>query len=83
VGVLQALGADALEYTIRPQDAIVGHRLRELALPAGVLVSVISRGEEAIAPRGSTLLQRGDHLHIIVRRDAADRVDELFRRGAA
>jgi cell volume regulation protein A len=63
VGVLQALGADALEYTIRPQDAIVGHRLRELGLPAGVLLSVISRGEEAIAPRGSTHAARRSPPH--------------------
>jgi potassium/hydrogen antiporter len=80
VGALRDLNADAVEYTVREHDTIVQQRLRELGLPGGALVSVVSRGGEAIPPRGSTRLQIGDHLHILVRRDTADEVDELFRR---
>ena len=35
------------------------------------IVSVIVRGEEALAPRGSTRIRAGDRLHVLVRREAA------------
>jgi cell volume regulation protein A len=47
-------------------------------------VSVIVRGDEAIAPRGSTRIRAGDRLHILVRREVAkeaDALQERWRRG--
>jgi potassium/hydrogen antiporter len=58
----------------------VGRRLREIELPRDALVSVVIRGTKAIAPRGSTCLQMGDHLHILVQRDTAGEVEELIGR---
>jgi cell volume regulation protein A len=80
VGAVRELGADAVEYTIREHDAIVGRRLREIGLPRDALVSVVVRGTEAIAPRGSTCLQVGDRLHLLVRQDTAPEVEELVGR---
>ncbi len=80
VGAVRELDADAVEYTIREHDSIVGRRLRELGLPPDALVSMVVRGTEAIAPRGSTCLQAGDRLHIVVRRNTAREVEELVGR---
>ena len=54
-----------------PQYALVGHRVRELGLPRDALLSVIVRGEEAVLPRGSTRIEAGDRLHVVVRSEAA------------
>jgi cell volume regulation protein A len=69
-----------VEYPVSESDAIVGDCIRELGLPRAALVSVIVRGDDAIPPRGSTSVQAGDHLHILVQRDLATEVDELFER---
>jgi len=36
------------------------------------------RGEEALLPRGSTAIEGGDRLHILVREPAREAVEELF-----
>jgi potassium/hydrogen antiporter len=79
-GTIRRLGAEVIEYSIDPEDAIVGNRIRELGLPRDALVNVIVRGMQAIPPRGSTVLEAGDRLHILVRRDAAAEVEALFDR---
>ena len=83
-GTIRRLGAEVVEYPVRDDDAIVGLRTRELELPREALVSVIVRAGEAILPRGSTRIQDGDRLHVLVRQEAAPEVRDLicrWRRG--
>jgi cell volume regulation protein A len=61
-------------------DAVEGHPVRELGLPREALLNVIVRGERAIPPRGSTVIQEGDQLHILVRQEALVEFQELLRR---
>lgn len=77
-GNIRKLGAEFFEFPIRKGDAIAGHVVRELQLPREALVSVIVRGEEALLPRGSTALEVGDRLHILVRGYLVKRIEELF-----
>jgi cell volume regulation protein A len=79
-GTIRRLGAEILEYPVGPEDAIVGARVRDLGLPRDAVVNVIVRGEEAIPPRGSTRLQAGDRLHVLLRIAAARRVHEIIDR---
>ena len=72
VGTVRELGADVVEHLIRPGDAAAGARLRDLGLPRDALVSLIVRGDEAVLPRGSTRLEPGDRLLVLVRREVAD-----------
>jgi cell volume regulation protein A len=53
--------------------------VRELGLPREALVNVIVRDGRAIPPRGSTELREGDELHILVRGELRDEVEELTR----
>ena len=46
---------------------MVGARVRDLGLPREAVVNVIVRGDEAIPPRGSTILRAGDRLHVLLR----------------
>src|SRR5206468_5018270 len=40
-GAIRRLGAEVVEYPVRPGDAIVGRRVRELGLPREALLNVI------------------------------------------
>jgi cell volume regulation protein A len=78
VGTIRALGAEVVEFPVREGDAVVGKRVRDMGLPRTALVNVIVRGEEAIPPRGSTALEAGDRLHILVRREGRREVQSLI-----
>ena len=79
-GTIRRLGAEIVEYPVGPEDAVAGHRVRELGLPRDALLSVIVRGEEAVLPRGSTRIEAGDRLHLVVRTEVADRMAEAVKR---
>jgi potassium/hydrogen antiporter len=68
---IRRLGAEVVEFPVRAGDAIVGRRVRELGLPREALLNVIVRGEQAIPPRGSSLIEVGDRLHVLVRQEVA------------
>jgi cell volume regulation protein A len=78
--LLNRLGAEVIQFPVREGDAVVGHAVRELGLPREALLNVVVRGERAIPPRGSTVVEAGDQLHVIVRQEAAIEFRELLRR---
>jgi len=80
VATVRRLGAEVIEHPVSADDAICGRMVKELELPREALVNVIVRGGEAIPPRGSTRIEPGDHLHILVRGEQRRRVDFLFDR---
>jgi cell volume regulation protein A len=80
VGAVRELGGEVVEHVIRPGDAAAGARLRDLGLPRDALVSLIVRGNEALLPRGSTRLEAGDRLLVLVRREVAHALPELLER---
>jgi cell volume regulation protein A len=79
-GTIRRLGAEVLEYTIDPGDAIAGGRVRDLGLPRDAVVSVVVRDERAIPPRGSTRLRGGDELHVLIGEESAHLVRGLLSR---
>jgi cell volume regulation protein A len=79
-GTIRGLGAEVAEYPVGPEDAIVGLRVRELGMPRDALLNVIVRGEQAIPPRGSTRIEAGDRLHVLVRQEAAIGFTRLLER---
>jgi cell volume regulation protein A len=79
-GTIRRLGAEVLEYPVAPEDALVGHRVRELRLPRDALLTVIVRGSEAVLPRGSTRVEGGDRLHVVVRTEVANEMEDVIER---
>jgi potassium/hydrogen antiporter len=82
--LLSRLGAEVVQFPVRPGYAVVGHPVRELGLPREALLNVIVRGDRAIPPRGSTIIQQGDQLHLIVRQEVAlefQKLLEVWRTG--
>jgi cell volume regulation protein A len=80
VGTLRRLGGELLEYPVRKGDAIAGQVINGLGLPREALVSIIERGDEPLLPRGSTRIESGDRLYILVRDVARPDVERLFER---
>jgi cell volume regulation protein A len=79
-GTIRQLGADAVEVAVGEDDAIVGHRIRDLGLPRVAVVNVIVRDDQAIPPRGSTRIEARDRLHVLIRREEMGTLRELLDR---
>jgi cell volume regulation protein A len=79
-GTIRSLGAEVLEYTVAPTDAISGANVRDLGLPRDAVVSVIVRGDRAIPPRGSTRLEPGDELHLLISEESGHVIPGLLGR---
>ena len=79
-GRIRRMGGDVIAYRLPPGAAAAGHPVRDLDLPREALVNVIVRDGNAIPPRGSTELQEGDELHILVRSELRDEVEALTKK---
>lgn len=79
-GIIQEIGGDVFAFRVGPHDAAGGHMVKELGLPRDALVNLIVRDGEALPPRGSTVIEPGDELHLLIRREARRQVDELTSR---
>jgi cell volume regulation protein A len=79
-GRIRRLGGDVVSYRLKPGAAAAGHLVRELGLPREALVNVIVRDGHALPPRGSTEVREGDELHILVRGELREEVEEMTRR---
>ena len=75
---VESLGSDLLEYIVDDDDVIVGKAVRDLALPRDALIAIVVRGEEALPPRGSTVIESGDRLYVLARQTARPVVRRLF-----
>ena len=61
-------------------DAIAGSAVRELGLPRSALVAVIARGKHTIPPRGSTVVEPGDRLYVLIPQGTRGAIDDVFSR---
>jgi cell volume regulation protein A len=76
----RSLKGDVLSFLIEKASAVASSRISELPLPDGAAVMLVVRGSELIPPRGSTLLQPGDHVHVFCRPEDRGLVELLFGR---
>jgi cell volume regulation protein A len=75
---LRDVNADIVDYAVLPGSSLIGKTVKDLQLPDGAVLAMISRASTLIAPRGSTELQPGDHLFVIARGDTRRRLDEAM-----
>lgn len=48
---------------------VAGERLADVPFPPGAAVTLIVRGRDVVAPKGSTVLQPGDHVYLFARHE--------------
>ena len=70
--------AEVLQIEISRESSLVGVPLARAALPAGVLIGAIVRGERVIIPRGTDALQLGDHVIVFSTKEAARQIEKLL-----
>jgi cell volume regulation protein A len=63
----QELNGEILSFYIDPRSAVASHALAQIPFPQATSALLIIRGRELVAPRGTTVLQPGDHLYVFCR----------------
>jgi cell volume regulation protein A len=76
---LEDLGADLLQVRVPPRSRLHGVYVRELLLPAGAVLSLVVRGEQAFVPDPDTRLARGDQLLVVATSACRDEVERRLR----
>jgi cell volume regulation protein A len=78
INALRHVDGEIVDYTVAASARVAGQRLRDLAVPDEVLVTLVVRGSEVIVPRGATELRPGDHVFVALRSRLKPLVDRLF-----
>lgn len=81
ISSLRNVEADIVDYfvddTCRAADCMV----KDLALPAGVVVALIVRADQIIPPQGRSRIETGDHVIVVLRPEVRPMVDRVFTLG--
>lgn len=83
INALRHVDGEIVEYTVAPSARVAGQQLRNLALPDGVVMTLVVRDSEVIVPRGATQLRPGDHVFVAMRSWLVPVIDRLFDPTAA
>jgi cell volume regulation protein A len=71
---------DLVDFAVAGDHAVNGSAVRELGLPRNVLIAVIHRDGEAVPPRGSTVVQPGDRLFVLIPKKDRPDLEDVFSR---
>jgi cell volume regulation protein A len=71
---------EMVEFVVAPEHAIVGAAVRDLGLPRHAIIPIVSRGDDSILPRGHTVIETGDRLHLLVPQGSHQDMDDVFLR---
>lgn len=70
--------AEVLEAVALETSPLVGRPLREVRLPAGIIIGSVIRGDEVIVPKGGTIIKPDDIVVIFTRLEMIKKVEDLF-----
>ncbi len=76
----QPLQGELMSFYIDEALAVTGVPVEELPLPEGAAVALIVRGDALVPPIAGTVLQPGDHVHIIAQEEDRGLVQLMFGR---
>jgi trk system potassium uptake protein TrkA len=69
---------EILEITVDEGSLGDGNRIEDIKLPQASLIVSVARGDEHVIPHGGYVLQSGDNIIIITKKEFVDRVQGLF-----
>jgi cell volume regulation protein A len=78
ISSLRNVDGDIVDYFVDSRSLAAGRMVQELALPSGVVVALIVRGNEIIPPGGRSRIEVGDHIVVVLRPAVRTIVDRLF-----
>jgi cell volume regulation protein A len=71
---------DLIDFVVADDHAISGAAVRELGLPRSAIIAVVARGDDSIPPRGSTIVEPGDHLFVLAPHSKRQEIEDVFSR---
>jgi cell volume regulation protein A len=77
---IQPLSGRLSSFYIDDALAVAGVMLAELPFPEGAAATMIVRGSNIIAPKGSTVLEVGDHVYVLMRPEDEPTILLMFGR---
>lgn len=78
INAIDSLPVQIISFTLHPAALVTGQPARMLPLPAGADILLVVREREALPVRPDTVLESGDHVHIMVRPDDMRSVELMF-----
>jgi cell volume regulation protein A len=76
----RVLKGEVLSFFIEPASAVSGSAISQLPFPGNTVVMLVIRGEELVAPKGSTVLEPGDHVYVFCAPEDRALVQLMFGR---
>ncbi len=70
--------AEVLEAIALETSPLVGKPLRDIRLPAGIIIGSVVRNGEVIVPRGGTIIKPDDIIVVFTRLEMIKKVEDLF-----
>ncbi|MBX3416121.1 MAG: potassium/proton antiporter [Pirellulaceae bacterium] len=80
ISSLHEVDADIVDYYIDADSQVAGKRIRDLALPAEVVIALVVRHHQSRLPKGSFRIEADDHVIVVVNRGVRQIVDRIFSR---
>ncbi len=74
------LEGELMSFYVDEALVVMGATLRDLDFPEGSSVTLIVRGNRLIPPRGSTVLQAGDHVYVLAQPEDKGLIQLMFGR---
>lgn len=75
---LRDVDGDIVGYFVDEDCRAANRKIKDLALPEGVVIALIVRDEQVIPPQGRSVLQSGDHVIVVLRLEVRAVVDRIF-----
>ncbi len=86
ISTIQTAGrglVEFLELQVEQGSRIVGEQIKNLRLPPETLILYINRGERTYIPDGNSVLESGDHIIILARKEFVPRIEDLVTNSAS
>ncbi len=80
INSLRHVDGEVVDYAIGEDSRAAGRMVKELALPGGVVIALIARGDRVIPPQGITRIHAGDHVILVLQRGTQPLIDQVFGR---
>ena len=75
---LRDVDGDIVDYLVQPTTFAAGRQVRDLALPDRAVIAMVVRDKEIIPPRGTTRIEAGDHVFVVLRASVRPLIDRMF-----
>jgi potassium/hydrogen antiporter len=80
ISSLKDVEGDIVDYFVDSECRVAGKLIRELALPEEVVVALIVHNNKIKLPKGSSRIEAGDHVIVVLRPHVRAMVDSIFSR---